>query len=305
MAYICKTNSLPATIIKLSQGDGKGVILEHFRNYSRIRIDFKKVPLIPMVIANDESVIPECVSAEIIYYRSKDGNDRNIPEHDNMLLIECPHSMGKLERIRSKTKDRVIIYEPPDWSLHYDTIKLKYPPEFVCHLVKKTLSSFTQEKVVYDLGNVDALHKNNLVFTSKELSDASGLPVKAVERAIYHNFRGLYIKYYRYRLFSKPNNPALHETWSLLQHEKGNHPGNMVSLRSDELSCVFNGNLSCRPKGFKSVIKRLIKEGCIIKYDPVYVLSSAFKDVEIKSIYDKKIKELDEITKLVSASPLY
>jgi hypothetical protein len=206
----------------------------------------------------------------------------DFPECDAMVFLEAPIRHSEFLRMVEKVKREVVIYEPPDWKNHEDTINHRYPSSAhyqtiltFCDSIKGRTDLDWIEQAALARSGFDPARTS--VFTKKLIEPITGLEERQFVTPMAYKFRGFYRRYYAYMPVFPPDIPHLKIMYDVLLNEPdcGN---DLRLLRFNELDRIWEQKrIDVRVPGFKAAMKVMIRQHYVDRYDSVFVIQDGFK----------------------------
>lgn len=193
-----------------------------------------------------------------------------LPDCDAMLIIEAPYLYTDYERITRNVRQEVVVYRPPTWELHNETLDYLYPQSNTYATLDAIVRSMVGRELTEDMqGALDATGYDpftTAVFTAWDIEQLTGWDEKFLKYALRHR----YLRYsYRWHIYTARIRP---------DHDEALRWAYDIILQQPQ---VARGEYALRndlPKGpyiygFKTQIKRLKRLSYITREDNIYVIS--------------------------------
>lgn len=300
-------------IRQMNERNEKSIVYLDYSNRLRIRLQTKKVQDIPSLACRSrDSFIADSIAkweAEkgLLYYRVNGPTD-NLPAADAMLIVECPFQLRMFEKLQGRIKGDIIVYRPPDWSMHQDTIDFIYPDSSwhqTLHVGIKCLQGLPrtprQELALKFSGfNPD----NTSVFFGYDLAAITGISMQKFKPMMKYRFLNFYRRYSCYIPQIPPDDPFDLEIYRVLEAEPDTG-GGLRLLRWGE---PHDAVKSMRVPGFTKVIKRLVKSGHVTQYPQIYVVCDEYKKPDwemLDGIQQVRVRNWLKMRDLVDLAPEY
>ena len=272
---VYKTNNMEEAA-KLMRQTGQTVVFEYYQCKRKIRFRKNLLVDIPglMVkpwITQSLKVIPEWKD-ELMYYFHH-ANFPHIPMMDNLLLTECPLQYKLFERYSKYVNGNIVIYEPPTWEMHEETVSDRFP---TMENFSVAIKWFNSEHQITHMSNLcieaSLFNPDEVVaFTVEEWEAQTGMTVKRLKNILHGRYRRKYKRMTPFRLVDKPDDPNLLYIYEEINKEP-KYLG-LTILQERNLRRVYEpGKLTNRIPKYENALKRLIKDRNIIQYPAYYVL---------------------------------
>lgn len=277
---IYQTSDTLASIRKMAAENARAVVVQQFRCFKTIPTILNRVADIPSITCRswDSNAVDAlnrwAMSRKLLFYRPYPvGEDELFPECDSVLFLECPQQYADFERTANKVRGDVIIFRPPSWKLHEETIDLRYPMGYHTRALLAMIAGLRTRELTPRM--LQALefsgYDPNLtsVFTAEDAKIILGMPERQLKAALKYRFRGFYTRYEVYRPMYKPINSDEEEMFEVLMNEP-DLGGGWRMLRFGELK-------DGRVPEFKRYLKHFTRKHNVFRSPSIYLLTDGFR----------------------------
>lgn len=235
----------------------------------------------------------------------RDGDKvSNVPECDAILMTEMPLFPDDFYRIYNLARKEIVIFVPPDWSMHEEEINRRYPLSDVLVKLRSTIDNLRGyhddltkvQRAVLAIGECDPA--KTAVFGHAEIEKLAEVPV-GVFRSLFLR-RRVYTRYECYRPMVPPEDPSLTEIYASLCNvpEIG---GGIRALKS-------GAHMPHIPPKASFLLKKLRLAKSIQKFDDVYLIEKPFKPINY-DIFDAEQgvirKQHYKLREFIQDKPIY
>jgi hypothetical protein len=293
------------------------VVIDHHCNKT-IRLQNKFISETPSHVVRswDADVFNQIyrweVARGLLFYKASMYYDR-LPECDSMLFVECPLSFQKFISMADRARRDVIVYCPPSWQLHEETVSFKQPPSDYHRAVLDMLKCFRGR----DLTPIQeaALRYSGLsgtttsVFSAREIEEILGINERQLRFILSFRFKGFLHVYTPYTPVVEPTLEPYLEMYRVLENEASVYRGARM-LRFNELAPREGerDRRRFRIAGFKPVLKKLIRFGYVEQGERIYMMGDGFKTPDwdvIDSLGNVRRGQWYKMRNLIEAAPFY
>ena len=203
-----------------------------------------------------------------------------MPPSDAMLFIEAPYMISDFERITANVRQEVVVYRPPTWGLHNETIEHLFPHAGTYLTLDSIFKSLVGRELTEEMqGALDASGYppgKTAVFTAWDIEQLTGWNERFLKYALYHRYLRYSIRYHIYSVRFPPDDEAMRWAYDILREQPEVARG-QYALRDD------------RPKGpyvlgFQQQLKRLKRFNYIVREDNIYVINLSGPPLQIDKL---------------------
>lgn len=241
-------------------------------------------------------------SAQLDEWRAKGGvvlysrwhlYDKNVP-HDAQLICECPFSEADLHIFTRETEQVAVVYRPPSWRAHENTMFINQPPESLC---KRFWTMAMGGQADEALAKIIGL-ENFVVQPDEAILAELGitqLGLIRIRRATLQrrDFKAIQVLIPRL----EPEDPALIEAYRFIVNDCPAH----LNTRY-----VIGSALAAAHQNWKVALKALVRSGSVQKKATlgIYFTDSQEPDWQaVKFLHEQAKSKLARITKMVDELP--
>ena len=202
------------------------------------------------------------------------------PPCDAMLLIECPLQMNTFEQVTSGVRQEVVVYRPPTWRLHNDTIETLYPSKDTYVLLDAVFKSMVGRELTEEQDSAAAMsgiaRHHAAVFIAWEIEQLAGWNERYLRYAMSYKYRHKSSRFHVYSTRIPPQDENLRWAYDILISQPEVSKG-MYTLR-------FNFPLGGRINKFESMLKQLVRQCYVVKEDSIYVVDTSATQLDYERI---------------------
>lgn len=201
-------------------------------------------------------------------------------ECEGMLFVECPTQSADYEKAVAHVSREVVVYRPPTWELHTETVLARYPTSEVHLALTLTFDGLmgrnlteVQQAALRCSGRTQA---DAAVFYAQEIEAITGITDRQLRMILKPlTWRRHYVRYHCYTPAIRPDEdePDLRWAFDMLEANPDVYKG-MRMLRFD----VPTQGLT---HGFLKYLKLLIRKRYVIKEPQIFVIGRGFKAPEL------------------------
>ena len=161
------------------------------------------------------------------------------PVCDAMLVVEAPLTGKQLDALRPSVLQEMVIYRPPSWVLHNETVNRKNPTANTAVLMKIVLAGLAGRGEL-DEQQVGVLHLSGFaapttaVFRADEIRALTGFDEWQLRLVLRNHSKRSAQRWHLYRLRFKPDGDALGWAWDVLSTSPEVEPS-VVAVRGGSL----------------------------------------------------------------------
>ena len=249
----------------------------------------------------------------MVYHPTLFDKNCPFPETDAVLFIECPLSHRDFQELAAKVKREIVIFHPPSWRLHEETVEFRNPHSAYYHTLLSTIGSLVRRpdlkpriEAAMRYANFDP--DRTAGFEAADIYAITGIPPRQLRTLMkWKGFRGKHIRYHCYCPVVEPDEPDLLEMYRVLEAEPDAYHG-IRMLRFNELARVLEHGIGARVMGFKRLLKRMVNEGYVRSDPDIYLLTEGWKQPDyaiVDAITNVRRAEFYRMKTLVEDSPEY
>lgn len=310
---IYKTDNIEQAIRSMASRNKYSLAFEFAWCRSRVRTRYNLISDVPSVLllswdGNRESVVRKWRhNGGLMIYRHMARFD-NMPESDAVLFTEMPLMYKQFAKFQDRAKKEIIIYRPPDWSMHETSVNAKFPLSDAYRKTTQAMKSM--------IGKHDNLTRNQelclsacghdkdecAVFSTEQIEGASGLmfgQFKAMWKGKF-TLRGHYDFYDLYKPMIPPDEPDLLDIYQALERERSIGGG----LRALRFGKPSDGKI----KFFEKGLKLLVQLRSVAKYDRVHIVRAGWQEMDEEitdAIAGVRRRSFERLRNMVDAAPFY
>jgi hypothetical protein len=217
----------------------------------------------------------------------RSSSSYGIGDHDALIHVECPSAVRTLDWSRIHTEQQTVVFKPPSWRSHFETLELKIPSVESCRKIWNVLRDIPERASAAAISK----HPDSLrVMTDSELCTASGLSAQ-------------HVMYMRHTL--RP-----HEVWSVKLRIKPEDAALVQAWNDIEALEIVNGvrqfvKLGQPLQPWRRAVKEMARQGHIsLTRMHVYPVKEPNFD-KIQKLHDTAFIDLQEIQRYVEALPAH
>ena len=311
-AIIYQTENMEAAATVMTTRNHHCIILRHHRTKRSIRLRGNELVGIPQTIARpwdefvDESIARWKLNGGILQY-SRDYRTDKLPNAEAMLFVEAPFQYSEFETQIQRISREVIVYRPPSWDLHEESIGLTYPTSNIHHTVECVIQSLfgTQlpQRLQVALKLSGRPDRRTAVFESATVTAMTGISEQQIGRVLRGiGFRANYDRYHCYTPMIAPDDTS-HFRWAYDMVEALDPAfENQRMLRFDCLAPKVT------TPGLTAALKGLVRGGFLTRHPHIYVVAMGYRPVDyltIDAIAMARRGEWFKMKNVVDSAPKY
>lgn len=270
-----QTPSMELATVAMTERNRQSMIYSRYRTMRKIRFRWNQVPDVDIKIAMSWQPGCDAILADwarrggCVEYRPHVNNFNSLPTpaSDAMLLIEAPLQMPLYDKITAGVRQEVVVYRPPTWELHTETLAAVYPVKadyMALDAITQGLADREPDEVMAGCMGLVKFNKP-VAFTAWDIEQLLGWSETRLRYAMLRfnkTHRGRRFSIYSTRI--APDDPDLREAYKILCAQPEVGKGNYV---------ILVGGSTSRPQGpgFDRMLKRLIRECYVVKEDSIYI----------------------------------
>jgi hypothetical protein len=308
---IYQTNDIESAIRRMNERNEWSIVFQNSFCRRSVRERLEKVADIPSILVRpwdlfaEKSIEKWQAEKGLMYYRNLRRKDL-MPETDALIFTCCPLHEKELFQFQGRVRKELIIYRPPDWSMHDEEIEFKHPDSSVYRKIVDALDVVKNDELTKNqflaFQYSDFYGKEASIFSQPRIESIAGIKRGQFNLALRGKWfmKGRYHRYNIYQLMVAPMEPDLLEMYRILEEEE-DVEGGLRILRFGKLKRGY-------VKFFEKALKILVKSKCVAEYEPVHIVLSGFKpmDYEIQDAVSAVKREgCYRLRKMVNESPIY
>src|ERR1035437_8205141 len=243
-ATLYQTPDMEAAIRLMAQRNHYATIFVDYNCKRRIRLRANKIADLPMKVVRPWDTF---ANMRMDAWRNKGGLLHYSYSHaypapvmtDAMLFVEAPLQYDAFVKHTSRVVNEVIVYRPPTWELHTETINRLYPTSETHSAIDLTIKGLAGNWVMMPATHLAAMRLSGFapdetaVFTPDDIAALPGMD-EAQLRTVLKNrrFVGFHSRYHPYRLNIRPDAMDLAWAYDVLEAEPDVYLG-LRMLRTD------------------------------------------------------------------------
>ena len=283
---IYQTSDPLASIRKMRERNARCVVYDKYVCMKAILARLNRVADIPAITA--QAWTEQGAAAierwreghKLLYYRPALDPIAHFPECDALLFIECPLQYDMFEKLAAMVRNEIIIYRPPDWKLHEETVLAKYPTAAYHKSLMAMIEGLRHRELTERMEQALAFSgydpEHTSVFTAKDAMGMLGMPERQMKSILKYKYRGHYCRFEVYRPMCSPIDDDWKEMYGVLEGEPDLGNGWRM-LRFGELG---NTNLQVkehRVPEFKRYLMWMVRKHNVRKEPNIYLLRDGFR----------------------------
>lgn len=311
MVQIYKTSDMELAIREMSFRNDKYVVYRKNMNRRKIPLRLNQVKDLPFQIAR---VWDERFNDALEFWEGDGGMllytyDIRRPHYVNAeaaLFVEAPLRMMEFQDFTNTIEREVVVYRPPTWHLHEDTLEYTTPSSSYYHtlitLVHCLMGRDLSERM--EAAFVSSGYKDRFktaVFEASEIQAITGIDERQMRLMLSgYGWRKSYVRYHCYTPMVEPEDSEMLYIYNLLCEVPDVWRGQRM-LKFDYLP-------QGRVMGFHKYMKRLIKEGYVQKHPSVYVIKMGYRPLDysmIDAVVNAKRGEWFKMRNIIDSAPEY
>jgi hypothetical protein len=227
-----------------------------------------------------------------------------LPQCEALLFAECPLQYEKFERIAERVEREIVIYRPPSWKLHENTIATKYQGSANHQAVLMAIECLRSRELTpryRDALNYAGFPEGETsVFSSTDILILLRIPHRQLQSILKYRFRGFYVRYHVFRPTIEPDDEWGKEMFNILMAEPEVGQG-LRMLRFGELSAG-------RIDGFKRWLLTAHRFHHVERMPDIYLLKSGYRKpsyVTIDALANAHRGDWYKMRNIVDGAPSY
>jgi hypothetical protein len=201
------------------------------------------------------------------------------PPSDAMLFVECPFQIDKFQNVIKDVKQEIVIYRPPTWELHNQTLDHMYPNRDTYVTLDAIMRGFVGRELDEEMqGVLDACGypaSTTAVFTAWDIEQLTGWTEKFLKYAMNYKYRYNSGRWHVYTLRIPPTDRDMLWAYNILLEQ----PEISRKVHTLRVNLPKGGRIL----GFETMLKRMLKEHYVTRDDNIYVINTAHPPLD----YDK------------------
>ena len=194
-----------------------------------------------------------------------------VPACDAMLFTECPFQIDRFEHIIRSVRQEVVVYRPPTWQLHNETIEYMYPGKDVYVTLEAIYKALVGRDLTEEMQGVLTACgypvATTAVYTGWDIEQLTGWSEKFLKHALHYRYKYHSGRWQVYSLRIPPDNKDMRWAYDLLRDQPE------VAFKSHAMKHgVPRGG---RVPGFEVMLKALLKQNYVVREDNIYVINTA------------------------------
>ncbi len=226
-----------------------------------------------------------------------------LPHSDALVYAECPMRWTDVEQDCKWVKNEIVIYQPPAWDLHDETVYLRHPTAnnmaAILAVTNAMIGRTLTDRLAAALDYSGWSGRDTAVFEASEITAITGLSEAELIRAIGMRYLGNHIRYHTVTPQIEPESPDLLELYRALKA----HPDVYRGARLLRFGKV--------PGVDKSVfwgMRALNKQNCISEGVRIYLLRPGDKYLDmpvLDAVSNARRGEWFKMKTLLDSAPDY
>ena len=277
MPNLYQTDDMEASLLHLAANNRTVIVYMRHKCNKPIRLRLNLVKDLPIELCKIWKPFAQATierwqanGGVMIYRPHPTSNKENVPEADAMLIIEAPFSMDDYNRITRNVRQEVVVYRPPTWELHNESMEGIFPRAGTYITMEAIFKSLVGRELTEDMEGALAAtgypRASTAVFTAWDIEQLTGWDEKFLKQATRHRYRYKMIRWHVFGARLKPrDNEALEWGWSIITAQDQLMP-RVYGMR---FGLVKGGYVP----GFTTQLKRLCHEGYLSREDNIYCIN--------------------------------
>ena len=313
MFTLYQTDDMEFAIRRMLQRNHKVVLLKKTYNRKSIELRPHRIPNFKYTLMRENN--PYDLPG-LIRWQSEGGllnyrpgmtrlNRQNSPAAEGLFVVEAPTDLIVYYSITEKISREVVIYRPPTWELHMDTMAIKHPGsremvalvgvmQGLCGLDLNPLQQMAVDYAKFDRSEVS-------VFTADQINELTGIDKVAFRHLLKFKFRGFHVRYDVFMPNIRPSDPEHAIVFDALLQE----PDLGGGIRMFRFGF---GSTGINTVGFIRILKALIYTRHIRKLAPIHIMKQGYKFPNLAMLdaqANVRYGEFYKIKNMIDAAPVY
>jgi hypothetical protein len=200
-----------------------------------------------------------------------------LPPCDALLLVECPVQIDVFESLIANVRQEVVVYRPPTWNLHVETVEHRYPQAGTYIAMESMFKGFVGRELTDEedviLQHTGFNRASTAVFTADDVKMITGWTEKYLRMALNYRYKYCSARYDVYTMRIRPDhNEVLTYAWQIMEKQLRTAPGEYAMRRSEPAGPYI--------KGFKAALRQLMLKHYVSRDESVYVIDLSGKPIE-------------------------
>ena len=307
---IYQTTDMEAAIRRMAATNPRAVVFNFHWMLRHIRTRFDLFQDIPSTLLRAWDAMADQTAAKfqkekgLLFYNHMRKMDK-LPETDGLLFTEMPLALKDFEEFSGRAKKEIIVYRPPDWSMHQEAIEHYFP------------MSDNYIKFLAEIGEKFGKH-DHLLFSQNLAMRFCGLPPQRVAVFNIHDIksidgsqmrrmlkfqlcmRGHYIRYDAYKPMVPPMGMDQLDVYKAIEAQPD--AGSGVRLLR------FGKAEGPKIPQFDKTLRLLVKEKCVMRYDDIHIILDGWQKLDyeaIDAVAEVRRKGCLKIRSMVEHAPVY
>ena len=278
MPNIYQTDNMEAAMRRLGETNRNLLLYWNFKAVKPIRI---RMNLTRDILCEDARAWKPGAQATVDRWTQRGGTliwrphpitaKAPVPACDAMLFTECPFQIDRFEHIIQSVRQEVVVYRPPTWQLHNETIEYFYPGKDVYVTLEAICKGLLGRELTEEMQGVLTACRypvaTTAVYTAWDVKMLTGWSEKFLKHALHYRYKYHSGRWQVYSTRIPPENDDMRWAYELLRSQPE------VAFKSYAMK---NGiPAGGRVPGFEVMLKRLMKENYVVREENIYVLNTA------------------------------
>ena len=217
----------------------------------------------------------------MVYRPHPNTQKDSIPACDAMLIIESPFLITDFERITRNVRQEVVVYRPPTWELHNESMESIYPRADTYITMDTIFRSLVGRELTQEMqAALDATKfpvATTAVFTADDITALTGWSERFLKQALRYRYRFMSMRWHVYYVRMKPHHDeAMRWAYEILAKQVEVAP-RQYALRANRPSGPYI-------HGFKTQMKRMVRENYLSIEDNIYVINTGGPPMQIDKL---------------------
>jgi len=305
-----QTTDMEGAIRSMAASNPRTVVFYHNWCLRRVRPRFDLLADIPSVLLRAWDANADKTGAKfqrdkgLLFYSHMSRLDK-MPSTDGLMFTEMPLAFRDLEQFAGRVKHEIVVYRPPDWSMHQEAIEHSYPMsgdylKFFAEIGEKFGKhehlSFSQNLALRFCG----LPPERLaVFNIHDIQSIKGATMRRILK-FQLCMRRHYIRYDAYKPMIAPTSQDQLDVYRAIESQPDAGSGvRLLKFGKAEGPIV--------PQ-FEKTLRLLVKNKCIMRYDDIHIILDGWQKLDyeaIDAVAEVRRKGCLKLRSTVEQAPVY
>ena len=194
-----------------------------------------------------------------------------VPACDAMLFVECPLQIDRFNASIANVKQEVIVYRPPTWKVHNDTVDHFYPGKDTYITLEAIAKALVGRELTEEMqGVLDACGypaSSTAVFTGWDIEQLTGWSEAYLKYALHYKYRYHSGRWCVYSVRIPPDDADMRWAYDILRQQPE------VSRKTHAMRLGIPAGPFI--PGFKTMMRQLLRSNYVVREDNIYVINTA------------------------------